>query len=106
MTKHCMATFRCTFSLFWSNSLRWLLCCIGLLFQLLLIAQSCPPNIDFEKGTLEGWRCYTGFVLDQGGVNVFDLTESPAPEPGRHTIIPAAGAGVDPFGNFPMRSPN
>jgi len=77
-----------------------------MLVQLAIHAQTCPPNIDFEKGTLEGWRCYTGSVLDQGGVNVFDLTETPGPVDGRHTIIPASGAGIDPFGNFPTRSPN
>ena len=69
-------------------------------------AQQCPPNIDFEKGTLDGWRCYIGNVLDQGGTNVFSLTESGGAVDGRHTIIPAAGAGNDPFGGFPMRSPN
>ena len=101
-----MATLRCICPLLCSNSFRWLLCCVGCFVHVASSAQSCPPNIDFEKGTLEGWRYYTGSVLDQGGVNVFDLTESPFPVEGRHTIVPAAGAGVDPFGNFPMRSPN
>ncbi|MCC6760818.1 MAG: hypothetical protein IT252_06355, partial [Chitinophagaceae bacterium] len=89
----------------WRQQKCWLVllaCC----FHTHLFAQTCPPNIDFEKGTLDGWRFFSGSVLDQGGINVFDLTESPTPEPGRHTIIPAATAGLDPFGNFPMRSPN
>ncbi|MCU0394930.1 MAG: gliding motility-associated C-terminal domain-containing protein [Chitinophagaceae bacterium] len=69
-------------------------------------AQTCPPNIDFENGSFTGWTCYTGNVVNQGGVNVFNLTESGGPVDGRHTIIAAASAGLDPYGNFPMKSPN
>lgn len=70
------------------------------------IGQTCPPNIDFENGTLDGWRCYTGNVLDQGGFNVFSLTEVQGPVDNRHTIIKANANELDPFGGFPMRSPN
>ena len=68
-------------------------------------AQTCPSNIDFEKGNFDGWKCYTGSVLDQGGVHVFDLAESGGPVPGRHTLISASNAEVDPFGGFSTASP-
>lgn len=68
--------------------------------------QNCPPNIDFENGTLDGWRCYIGNVLDQGGMNVFSLSQVQGPVDNRHTIIKANVNELDPFGGFPMRSPN
>lgn len=69
-------------------------------------SQICPPNIDFESGNFDGWRCYTGTVSNQGGINVFALTEVAGPEIGRHTIIPAQDAYTDQFGGFLTRSPN
>ncbi|MGG9962725.1 PKD domain-containing protein [Ferruginibacter sp. SUN106] len=69
-------------------------------------AQDCPPNIDFEEGTFNGWTCYTGGVAAVGGQNVITLTAS-GPIAGRHTIMSAfPGDGMDPYGNFPVNCPN
>jgi gliding motility-associated-like protein len=69
------------------------------------VAQTCPPNIDFESGNLDGWRCYTGNVSALGNVNTFNLIES-GQVSGRHTIIPATGSLPDPYGGFSTASPN
>lgn len=88
-------------------------CCIGLptlLLSCLLtqgpaIAQVCPPNIDFETGTFNGWNCYTGTVLANNGTNEIVLTNSGGPVNNRHTIFPR-GSGVDEYGGFPVNCPN
>jgi hypothetical protein len=90
----------------------WMECRIGIITLLLLYfslglqGQSCPPNIDFEGGTFDGWRCYTGIVANQSGTHVFTLNETAGPVAGRHEIISAATAEVDPFGGFSTMSPN
>lgn len=67
----------------------------------------CPPNIDFEDGTFNGWTCYTGNVAYAGGVNVITLNAVPGPVPGRHEMLSAVpGNGRDPFGLFPQNCPN
>ncbi|MFN8253688.1 MAG: PKD domain-containing protein [Ferruginibacter sp.] len=72
----------------------------------ILFAQDCPPNIDFEKGNFNGWVCYTGNVINAGGINQINLTPS-GPVGGRHDIISAfPGGGVDPYGGFPVNCPN
>src|SRR5512133_1073829 len=68
--------------------------------------QNCPANIDFEKGTLDGWRFFIGNVLDQGGVNVFNLTESNGPVDNRHAVMRSSPGDSDPFGGFPLASPD
>jgi len=69
-------------------------------------AQDCPPNIDFETGTFDGWTCYTGFVTGNGS-NVINLTNSNGPQPERHTMYSAfPGSGMDPYGGFPVNCPN
>lgn len=69
-------------------------------------AQDCPPNIDFETGTFNGWTCYTGFVTGNGS-NVINLANSNGPQPERHTMYSAyPGAGMDPYGGFPVNCPN
>lgn len=69
-------------------------------------AQDCPPNIDFETGTFEGWTCYTGSTAEVNGQNVITLYPSGA-VPGRHTMMSAfPGDGVDPYGGFPVNCPN
>ncbi len=72
------------------------------------VAQDCPPNIDFENGTFEGWTCYTGYVAYVNGQNVITITPSGGPVYNRHTMYAAAppGAGLDPYGNFPINCPN
>lgn len=79
---------------------------ICILFSGQIFGQQCPRNIDFENGDFDGWRCYTGFVYNQGGFNVFSLSETPGPVEGRHTIIPSYTAEVDQYGGFPTNSPN
>lgn len=70
----------------------------------LCAAQDCPPNIDFESGTFNGWRCYTGAVAAISGENVISLNES-GPVNDRHTIV-TSSSGIDPYGGFPMLCPN
>lgn len=77
---------------------------IGLLtgfFGLQAASQSglCPSNLDFEQGDFSGWECRAG------SVNSLPLPVTGA-IPGRHTIIDASTAGVDPFGGFPTLCPN
>jgi gliding motility-associated-like protein len=69
-------------------------------------AQICPPNIDFENGTFDGWTCYTGTTGHNGSQNVLSIYPGD-PVPGRHTIFPAfPSAGLDPYGGFPINCPN
>src|SRR4026209_2727329 len=62
----------------------------------------CPSNLDFEGGDFSGWECRYGSATNPLG--------SPLPNigviPGRHTIITAATAGIDPLGFFPEMCPN
>ncbi len=75
-------------------------------FPLSSHAQDCPPNIDFEEGTFNGWTCYTGGVVASNGQNIISLTPS-GPQQNRHTMLSAyPGDGLDPFGHFPMNCPN
>jgi gliding motility-associated-like protein len=69
-------------------------------------SQECPVNIDFEMGDFSGWTCYTGNVVNAGGVNQINLTPS-GPITGRHEMMSSVpGNGVDPFGGFPVNCPN
>lgn len=77
---------------------------IILLCQAKLLAQ-CPPNIDFETGTFNGWTCYTGNTAAVSGQNVINLSPS-GPVPGRHTLISSNTSAVDPYGGFPVKCPN
>lgn len=76
-----------------------------LLSSFAIKAQDCPPNIDFESGSFNGWQCYVGNTQAVGGQNVINLSPS-APQFDRHTIIPAIPGEVDPYGGFLTRSPN
>ena len=66
----------------------------------------CPPNLDFEQGTLDNWQCMTGNTTSNRiDSNFINLTPS-SPVPGRHEIISAASpVKKDPFGNFPTLCP-
>jgi gliding motility-associated-like protein len=68
-------------------------------------AQNCPPNIDFETGTFNGWTCYTGYTAAVNGENVITITPS-GPVPNRHTMYAANSGLLDPFGGFPVNCPN
>ena len=69
--------------------------------------QECPPNIDFESGTFNGWTCYIGSTAAVNGENVITIYPS-APIMNRHTMYSyAANAGqVDQYGGFPVVCPN
>lgn len=75
----------------------------------------CPANIDVETGTTAGWTGSYGGGNDTGGVDPVlsqpPLTQTvittpyPGFYPGRH-VITNASMGNDPYGGFPMVSPN
>jgi gliding motility-associated-like protein len=65
----------------------------------------CPPNIDFEDGTLNGWTCYTGFTAAVNGQNQITLSPS-GPVSDRHNLITPNSGLIDPYGNFPVNCPN
>ncbi len=70
-------------------------------------AQACPPNIDFETGSFNGWICYTGTTAAENGQNIISLNQSGGPVAGRHTMLSAnAGDGIDDYGGFPVNCPN
>lgn len=84
------------------NSFLWAVC----LCYFNSNAQSCPPNIDFETGTFNGWTCFTGSTAEVNGQNVITLFES-GPVSGRHTMYTASLATeLDYYGNFPVLCPN
>ena len=70
-----------------------------------LFGQSCPPNIDFEKGDFSNWECFVGYTYADSGKNYIKLDPS-LPTPGRHEIISASsGAALDAYGGFPKLCP-
>ncbi len=71
-------------------------------------AQTCPSNIDFEKGSFDKWTCYTGYTSAVGDDNVISLTASGGPVSDKHTMYTTTNnAGeLDPYGNFPVLCPN
>jgi len=70
-------------------------------------AQTCPNNIDFEKGTFEGWTCYVGSTGELNGQNVISLQNAGGPVAGRHTMFSSfPGDGLDEYGSFPINCPN
>jgi gliding motility-associated-like protein len=75
------------------------------LFVTIKAAAQCPPNIDFETGTFDGWTCYTGYTAAVNGQNEINLTLS-GPSGDRHTMYTANSGLLDPYGNFPVNCPN
>lgn len=80
---------------------------IAFLYCLPATAQQCPPNIDFETGTFQGWTCYIGSTAAVNGENVITINPS-GPVFNRHTMYSyAANSGqLDPYGGFPVLCPN
>ncbi|GAA4750814.1 hypothetical protein GCM10023229_34450 [Flavisolibacter ginsenosidimutans] len=74
-------------------------------FYVEMMAQGCPPNIDFEAGNFNNWTCYTGFTASVGGVNQINLTVS-GPTFNRHTMYTASTGETDPYGGFSVHCPN
>ena len=90
----------------YSFRLPFLLTAIIAVSCLFVHAQTCPDNIDFEKGNFDGWTCYTGNVTGNG-VNEINLTQTPGPVFDRHTMYTSfPGDGVDRYGGFPVNCPN
>lgn len=68
-------------------------------------SQDCPPNIDFETGTFDGWNCYSGYVTGNGTNAIVLSPTDPTPE--RHTMYSSfPSAGLDYYGGFPINCPN
>ncbi|MBW4891746.1 gliding motility-associated C-terminal domain-containing protein [Mucilaginibacter sp. HMF5004] len=69
-------------------------------------AQTCPPNIGFEKGDFTGWECYYGTVSRDDGSLSLTHTNS-VPTIGRQQIFSKANnPGNDQYGGFPRLCPN
>ncbi len=70
-------------------------------------AQGCPPNIDFETGTFNGWTPYIGSSAAVGGQNVISLNASGGPVKDRHTMYSRNSLNEkDEYGGFPVNCPN
>ena len=69
------------------------------------INAQCPPNLDFEAGTLDHWQPLAGTATSNEGKNLINLSNSD-PVTGRHEIISASTpVQKDPYGNFPTLCP-
>ena len=75
-------------------------------FSLAASTQTCPDNIDFERGNFNGWTCYTGYTSAQGNENVISLTPSGGPVYNRHTMFNSNSEALDAYGGFPVNCPN
>ena len=62
----------------------------------------CPINIGFDTGDFTNWEGSTGNYPGSDVVNILSL----GLVPGIHTIISRASKQVDPYGQFPLVSPN
>lgn len=72
------------------------------IFSFLSAQAQCPPNIDFETGTLYHWNCFTG-TPPVGGCCPISTPTSSGPVLTRHTIV--SGSATDPYGGFPVVCP-
>jgi gliding motility-associated-like protein len=87
-------------------SLLLFFCLVHILLSQYSIAQNCPPNIDFENGNFNGWKCYTGITEAVDTTNVISLSETGGPVYGRHTMYNSGMNLVDYYGGFPVSCPN
>jgi len=76
-----------------------------LLIQINSLAQ-CPPNIDFESGTFDGWTTYTGFTAAVNNSNEINLSPSAPALGDRHTMYSANSGLKDLYGGFSVNCPN
>ncbi|MET0299808.1 MAG: PKD domain-containing protein [Flavitalea sp.] len=82
-----------------------LLVAFMLIMSQLSFAQSCPPNIDFEQVSFDGWEMFTGSTKTDSGKNFIDLVNSPAVM-GRHELMTLDSLSArDPYGKFPKLCP-
>src|SRR5215204_1337594 len=81
------------------------LCLLVCFYSIAMMAQ-CPPNLDFEEGTLDHWQCMLGNTISNRiDSNFINLAPS-SPVTGRHEIISASSAvQKDRYGNFPTLCP-
>lgn len=77
-----------------------------LFFSQSKISAQCPPNIDFETGTFEGWTCYTGYTVANNNTNEINIYPSPPLLGDRHTMYTSNSGLKDPYGGFPVNCPN
>ncbi len=83
--------------------LKGMLSILSFLLLNLSVNAQCPPNIDFEQGTFNGWQCETGTINASGTITL----NPSAPVPGRHDMLSYfPGDGVDAYGGFPKNCPN
>jgi gliding motility-associated-like protein len=83
-------------SVIYSITLLFLLLCTG------IVQAQCPVNIGFDMGDFTNWVGYTGFINPDGSISV----PTQGIVDGRQTIITRASQQVDPYGGFPLASPN
>jgi gliding motility-associated-like protein len=69
-------------------------------------AQVCPPNLDFETGTFNNWKTYSGSVAAVNGQNVITLNETSGPFSNQHKMNSSSTPEYDYFGGFPVNCPN
>jgi gliding motility-associated-like protein len=77
-----------------------------LFFSQTKISAQCPPNIDFETGTFDGWTCYAGYTVANNNTNEINIYPSPPLLGDRHTMFTANSGLKDPYGGFPVNCPN
>jgi hypothetical protein len=75
-------------------------------FSQIKISAQCPPNIDFETGTFEGWTAYTGYTAAVNDANEINLSVSAPALGDRHTMYTSNSGLMDPYGGFPVNCPN
>jgi gliding motility-associated-like protein len=81
-----------------------LLVCVLLLHMTGL--SQCPPNIDFESGTFDGWTCYAGYTAAVNNANEINLSVSPPLIGDRHTMFTSNSGLRDTYGGFSVNCPN
>ena len=89
--------------------LRKVILLIAIFFSVnIVVAQNCPPNIDFENGNFDNWQCSTGNVFAIGGSNSIVLSNAGGPLPDRHVILQRSitAGQTDFYGGFPVNCPN
>src|SRR5262245_1849462 len=76
------------------------------LLQQAAAQKECPANIDFESGTFDNWKCFTGST--SVGINGNEINVSAStPVTGRHTLYTKGAATMlDPYGLFPVNPPD
>src|SRR4029078_4798550 len=77
-----------------------------ILFTQFRALAQCPPNIDFESGTFDGWTCYTGYTAAVNNANEINLSPSGPLLGDRHTMFTANSGLRDQYGGFSVNCPN